>query len=577
MTMQKTLLLAVIPVLLGASLSAGNLERKHLSAVLEREIPRLMKEADIPGLSMAVVCNGQICWSKAFGVRNRETNDPVDENTMFEAASLTKPVTAYAALRLVDQGRLGLDRPLHEYFPGQKYDTLANDEKYKNITARMVLTHTTGLPNWGTRFLREPGKLFGYSGEGFLYLGRTIEQISGRSLQDFAKKEIFDPLAMVHTSYIWNETYAANGASGHDRHGYPNGQRKNTEPNGAASLLTTARDYAAFLCAIINGQGLKKETAAQMLSPQVKATKWRTTEPDDHIMWGWGWGIQPGDNGLGYWHWGDNGDLRAYTVTYRDLKMGYVYFTNSENGLSIVEAVSALVFARQRPQYFLEWFDFEQYNDPKRLAKLAVEKAFLIDGKEAGRQKLREAQGKIEGLFSENSLLETADYLSGKGKGEEAVTVYEICLESFPESIKALTGLGTLYMGLGQNQAAAETFSKALNISPENALAKLGVQWADEARQADIHPVDLTEADMARLAGDYGPRHITLREGRLYYRREGRLEYRLKPLSASTFSLEGSASFRIRFVSDDRGEVQKIIGLYLDGSTDESLRDRSQR
>jgi tetratricopeptide (TPR) repeat protein len=311
-----------------------------------------------------------------------------------------------------------------------------------------------------------------------------------------------------------------------------------------------------------------------MISPQVKATKWRTAEPDEHVTWGWGWGLQPGDNGLGYWHWGDNGDLRAYTVTYGDLKTGFVFFTNSENGLSIVEAVAALVFAQQRRQYFLEWFDFEQYDNPKRAAKLVVEKAFLIEGKEAGWQKLREARGKIAELFNENSLLETADYLGGKGKGEEAVTVYQICLESYPESIRAITGLGTLYMGMGQNQAAAESFSKALKISPENALAKLGAQWADEARQADINPVALTEENMARLAGDYGPRHITLREGRLYYRREGSPEYRLKPLSASTFCLEGSASFRIRFVADDRGEVQKIIGLYLDGNTDESLRDR---
>jgi CubicO group peptidase (beta-lactamase class C family) len=574
MTMRKTLLSAVIPLLFITSLSGANLEREDLSIVLEREIPGLMKKADIPGLTMAVVGNGRICWSKAFGVRNRETNDPVDENTMFEAASLTKTITAYAALRLVDQGRLGLDKPLHEYFPGQKYDKLASDERYKNITARIVLTHTTGLPNWGTKLIREPGKLFSYSGEGFLYLGRAIEQISGMSLQDFAKKEIFDPLAMAHTSYIWNETYAANGASGHDRHGYPNGQRKNTEPNGASSLLTTARDYAAFLCAVMNGQGLKKKTVAQMISPQVKATKWKTTEPCDHVTWGWGWGIQPGDNGPGYWHWGDNGDLRAYTVTYGDLKTGFVYFTNSENGLSIVEAVSALVFAGHRQQYFQELLDFEQYDNPKRAARLAVEKAFMIEGKEAGRQKLREAQGKIAELFNENSLLETADYLGGKGKGEEAVTVYQICLESYPESINPLTGLGAFYMGVGQNQAAAESFAKALKISPENALAKLGAQWADEARQADINPVTLTEENMARLAGDYGPRHITLREGQLYYQREGRPEYRLKPLSASTFCLEGYAPLRIRFVADDRGEAQKIVGLYLDGNTDESLRDR---
>ena len=106
--------------------------------VLEREIPKLLEAANIPGLSMAVVRDGQIYWKKAFGVRSRETNVPVDEDTMFEAASLTKTVTAYAAMRLVERGELDLDTPLHEYFPNQEYTKLAGDERYKQLTARLV-------------------------------------------------------------------------------------------------------------------------------------------------------------------------------------------------------------------------------------------------------------------------------------------------------------------------------------------------------------------------------------------------------------------------------------------------------
>jgi len=227
-----------------------------LATTLEREIPRLMEAANVPGLSMAVIQDGQIFWKKAFGVKRMDTNEPVDENTMFEAASLTKTVTAYAALRLVERGELDLDKPLFEYFPNQEYPRLAKDERYKKITARLVLTHTTGLPNWGDRLMREPGKQYAYSGEGFLYLGRTIEQISGMSLQEFAQKEVFDPLGMAHTSYVWNVTYAANGACGHDRHGKVNELGQNTEPNGGASLLTTATDYATFICALLNAQGL---------------------------------------------------------------------------------------------------------------------------------------------------------------------------------------------------------------------------------------------------------------------------------------------------------------------------------
>ena len=242
-------------------------EKESLDKILEREIPKLMEAANIPGLSMAVVRDGQIFWKKAFGVKSQETKEPVDENTMFEAASLTKTVTAYAAMRLMERGELDLDRPLHEYFPDKEYKKLSRDERYKQLTARLILTHTTGLPNWGSRLMRDPGLQYGYSGEGFLYLGRTIEQISGMSLQDFAQKEIFEPLGMAHTSYIWNETYAANGACGHDDHERAHNLRKRTESNGGASLLTTAGDYAKFICALLNAQGLSQETIDQMTSP----------------------------------------------------------------------------------------------------------------------------------------------------------------------------------------------------------------------------------------------------------------------------------------------------------------------
>ena len=132
----------------------------------------------------------------------------MDENTIFETAPLTKTITAAAALKFVEREELVIDTPLAEYLP---YPKLSGDDRYKKITARHVLTHTTCLPNWENRLIREPGKLYGYSGEGFLYLGRTIEKFSGMSLQDFARKKIFEPLGIICTSYIWNDLYAENG------------------------------------------------------------------------------------------------------------------------------------------------------------------------------------------------------------------------------------------------------------------------------------------------------------------------------------------------------------------------------
>ncbi len=548
-------------------------QEETLGAVLEREIPRLMEEANIPGLSMAVVRDGKIFWARAFGVKSRGTGEPVGEDTMFEAASLTKTVTAYAAMRLIERGELELDKPLHEYFPNQHYQKLSGDERYKKLTARLVLTHTTGLPNWGNRLMRDPGLQYAYSGEGFLFLGRAIEQISGMSLQEFARKEIFEPLEMTRTSYVWNEAYAANGACGHDQRGVVHELRKNTEPNGGASLLTTASDYAAFICALLNSQGLTTETIDEMTSPQVQVTKSReTADLFENVFWGWGWGVQPGDNGFGFWHWGDNGDLKAYTLTYKNRREGFVYFANSDNGLAVAEAVTSLVFPDH--QYALDWLEYEKYDDPKRLARLAVETAFMEDSVEAGLRTFYEARATFPELGKVEPLTDMAQYLGQSGKQEAAIALLKVCLESHPESVDALLLLGLSYMETGQNQAAVGRIEAALKVDKGNTLAARGLEWAREALRAERNPVVLSAAEMERFAGDYGPRHITLREGRLYYQRDGRPEYRLLPLSRDTFALERYGQFRIRFVSDASGLVTKLVGLYIQGNTDESLRDR---
>jgi tetratricopeptide (TPR) repeat protein len=377
---------------------------------------------------------------------------------------------------------------------------------------------------------------------------------------------------MANTSYIWNETYASNGACGHDRHGKTNALRKNLSPNGGASLLTTATDYATFICALLNAQGLSAETVDQMTSSQVQVTVNReSAELFENVFWGWGWGVQPGNAGFGFWHWGDNGDLRAYTVTYKNTREGYVYFSNSNNGLAVAEAVTALILDDH--QYALDWLDYEKYDDPERIARLAVELAFMDDGIEAGLEKIQEARETFPELYNEQSLITMANYLN-ESNGEASVAVYNVCLESFPESADAYLGLGMAYLGLGQNQAAIESFESNLNIRKGNRLATRGLQWAREALKAEKNPVALTVEEMERFAGDYGPRHITLREGRLYYQRDGRQEYRLIPLDRNTFALESYAPFRIRFEEDDAGSVTKIIGLYIQGNTDQSPRDR---
>ncbi|MFL6290755.1 MAG: serine hydrolase domain-containing protein [Thermoanaerobaculia bacterium] len=154
------------------ALIASAAQAEDLKSQLATELPRLIQAGEIPGASMAVIRDGQVVWTGAAGVIAAGSTTPVRTDTVFRAASLTKPVFAYIVLRLADRGVIDLDAPLAGYIP---YPRVEHDERHKRITARTVLSHTTGLPNWAwgedhIPFQFAPGEAWGYSGEGFVYL-----------------------------------------------------------------------------------------------------------------------------------------------------------------------------------------------------------------------------------------------------------------------------------------------------------------------------------------------------------------------------------------------------------------------
>src|SRR6516162_6749994 len=241
------------------------------AAKLQADIPKLMKEGDVPGLSITLVRGGKISWQQNFGVKNEKTGQPVDDNTIFEAASLSKPVFAYAVLKLVEQGKIGLDVPLTSYL-SKPY--IAGDPRLQKITARLVLSHRTGFPNWrgdGNPLTIHfaPGERFSYSGEGFVYLQRAVEQIEGKPLDEVMNALVFTPLGMTSSSYVWRPDFDQRTATGHDSDGIPQDLWKPNEAGAASTLNTTAHDYALFVAAVANGAGLKPSTFREMETPQI--------------------------------------------------------------------------------------------------------------------------------------------------------------------------------------------------------------------------------------------------------------------------------------------------------------------
>ncbi len=309
-------------------------------ARLDAFVEAWMDYFTVPGLSLAVIHNNEIAYLQNYGVANYATQEPVTNETIFEAASITKIVFAFAVHRLVEQGVIDLDRPLHEYLA---FPELEDDPRYRLMTGRHVLTHQTGLPNWRDGELElafAPGEGHEYSGEGIEYLKRVIEQITGRSIEDILMEEVQIPMGMVsHTYFSDSEALRELVAVGHSIE-RPNSIRIPTQPGMAHSMHTTAGDLANFTVNLLHREGLESETYEEMLS-------WATTsppEPSEHdLAWqmgfGQGFGLVDSPFGIGFWHGGNNGDFMSRLEAYPDEGIGLIVMANNERGWAMGEVI----------------------------------------------------------------------------------------------------------------------------------------------------------------------------------------------------------------------------------------------
>jgi CubicO group peptidase (beta-lactamase class C family) len=443
---------------------------------LSRRIPEWMEQAVVPGVQIAVLRDGATAWHGAFGVANVETRTPVTDTSVFEAASLSKPVFAYAVLKLADAGRLDLDRPLATYLPGG-YD-VGDDDRLSRITARHVLTHQTGFPNWrpGGQPLKihfAPGERFSYSGEGFVYLAAVVERITGETLEAFMKRSVFDPLGMTSSSYVFQERFESLKVYNHGLLGGLAGRRTPWRANAAASLHTTAEDYARLVSAVMAGTGLRPSTARQLLSPQSRpdeaGTNTATVPPTGRavpsLAWGLGWGLEQDDYGWSLWHWGDNGPTKAYVAASPSRRLGVVVFLNSENGLSIVPAVLAEVFGGPRPSSFA-WLKVQEYVPALGRFVRAVQTAGVsqaLDEYRASR-KARPADAPL----SEETMNRIGYVLLRDKKVKEAIEVFSQNVSDHPESWNVFDSLGEAYAADGNTERAIKAYERSLALNPAN-------------------------------------------------------------------------------------------------------------
>jgi CubicO group peptidase (beta-lactamase class C family) len=302
----------------------------------QEQLPRWMAEAHVPTVGVALIKNGRLEEATVYGELRKGV--PAPANTLFEVASLTKPIVAMTTLRLVDSGRWKLDEPLARYWidPDVK-----DDPRHEKLTTRIVMSHQTGFPNWRTdaksgklAFDFEPGTKYRYSGEGFEYLRRAMERKFGKPLEQIAGTSLLRPLGMSDTRFFWDETVdESRFAVPHDKDGNPIHIHKTKSALASDRLLTTLEEYGKFGVDVLHGAGLSRKLFAEMVKPQVTIPR----EKGHPSAFGLGWELLQDLRGGEYAlvHSGHDPGIHTLIILLPKTRQGLVILTNGENGTDL--------------------------------------------------------------------------------------------------------------------------------------------------------------------------------------------------------------------------------------------------
>jgi CubicO group peptidase (beta-lactamase class C family) len=355
----------------------------------DEEFERVLRLANVPSMAFAVVDGDQL-MTKALGVRRAGDAERAAPDTVYAAASLTKAVFSYLLLGFITEGLLSLDRPVREYLPLPN----ADDARARTITARHLLSHSGGWRNWRNNASQaltadfEPGARWSYSGEGFFFLQRVLEKLTGKAFGLLARERVFEPLGMKRSSMVRAVELEAFQASGHGGRGEPiqpfgtalavelrrvmasrslpldAAKTEDVEqalktsdpaalilpnfmsPNAAASMLTTATDFGTFLRHLVTARRHGGPAAAiveLMMGPQIRC--------NDAVQWGLGVGLEDFGGRRFAWQWGDNPGFKNFYFADPQHEKAMVVFTNGDRGARVYERVIRAMTGDDHPAF----------------------------------------------------------------------------------------------------------------------------------------------------------------------------------------------------------------------------------
>jgi CubicO group peptidase (beta-lactamase class C family) len=436
---------------------------------LDRLVPELMTRADIAGLCLVVLQDGRISYIGNYGVKDSRTGEPVGADTTFFAASLSKPMFAYAVLRLAQRGEIDLDQPLFKYLPSPR---LEGDQRYRRITARMVLSHSSGLPNWSKTdsmaLSFEPGSSWQYSGEGFVYLQKVVEKITGQDLNEFMQQEVFKPLKMNSSSFIATSELSNRMATGHDLLGNatkkPSPTRQSMNPAG--TLITTGADYGHFIEGYLAQRGLSPKLAGSMSTAQVRPTGFFGGVNDQPVYWGLGFGIEARKSGNTVWQWGDNLDYRNFVMVDPVKGDGIIMLTNSENGLSIAEELSGMVIGGAHPVF--DWLPFAEYDDPRSIALHAMKQDYMENAGRQAEALYKRARMQLPAAQLTELVMSLGQHLTRDGHSADTLGLLKMHLRHNAGDHRAHDMLASFYLSTGESALALLELRESAKLDPDN-------------------------------------------------------------------------------------------------------------
>jgi D-alanyl-D-alanine-carboxypeptidase/D-alanyl-D-alanine-endopeptidase len=358
---------------------------------LNTKIKYLMKTANVSGVAISVFNDNQPVYSKTFGLANVPQNEPLKQTSVMYACSFAKMVFAFIAMQFVQEKVIDLDKPLYQYLDkpltdyeikGWKrgYKDLKGDERYKKITARMCLNHTTGFPNWRwfetdkkLKIKFEPGTRYSYSGEGLYLLQFIIGQITGKDYETISQERVFKPFRMKTTSQIWQSRFDTAICYGHNIKGEPYELMKWNEASAGGSMSTTLEDFTKFYTAFIRHEYLTIESFKEMTSPQVRIKSRQQFGPlsridgadNDNIelSYGLGVGVLKTKYGSAFFKEGHDDGWGHYSICFPDKKIAIVIMTNNDNGESIFkELLSYAIGDIYTPWEWENYIPFDKKN-----------------------------------------------------------------------------------------------------------------------------------------------------------------------------------------------------------------------